>query len=130
VALSSASARPSSTRKTCPRCDHNDRFQVHIGRCRRCGRRVQARHPGQTSEALGAAAAQVGPRALAVHLNKTVGASMGKTAAMLRQVSASKVTTGGLRQMLARTPKQARPTYEALVDAVRESPVVAADETG
>jgi transposase len=34
-------------------------------RCRSCGRRVRGRHPGQTSEAVGAAAAQVGPRALA-----------------------------------------------------------------
>jgi len=56
------------------------RFRVHIGHCQRCGRRVQARHPEQTSDALGAAATQVGPRALAlaVQLNKTVGASVGK----------------------------------------------------
>ncbi len=35
-------------------------------RCRNCGRRVRGRHPRQTSEAIGAAAAQVGPRALAL----------------------------------------------------------------
>lgn len=108
------------------------RFRVHIGHCQRCGRRVQARHPEQTSDALGAAAAQVGPRALAlaVQLNKTVGASMGKTAAIVRQVSGIALTPGGLSQALARAAKQASPTYEALIDAIRQSPVVAPDETG
>ncbi len=108
------------------------RFQVHVGRCQRCGRRVQARHPEQTSDALGAAASQVGPRAVAlvVQLNKTVGASMGKTAAILRQVSGIELTAGGLSQALARAAKQAKPTYDALVEAVRHSPVVAPDETG
>ena len=41
------------------------RFDVHVGRCRRCGRRVQGRHPLQTSDALGAAAVQMGPDAVA-----------------------------------------------------------------
>ncbi len=50
-------------------------FRVHIGRCRRCGRRVQGRHELQTSDALGAAASQIGPaaQAAAVVLNKTAG---------------------------------------------------------
>ncbi len=68
--------------------------------------------------------------ALAVQLNKTVGASMGKTAAIVGQVSGTKPTAGGLSQALARAAKQANPTYEALMEAVRESPVVAPDETG
>jgi len=42
---------------------HVTRFDVHIGRCRRCGARVQGRHPRQRSDALGAAASQLGPRA-------------------------------------------------------------------
>ena len=41
------------------------RFDVHVGRCRDCGRRVQGRHRLQTSDALGAAAVQVGPCAVA-----------------------------------------------------------------
>ena len=40
-------------------------FQIHVGRCRRCGRRVHGRDRQQTSTATGAAASQVGPRALA-----------------------------------------------------------------
>ena len=41
------------------------RFRVGVGRCRGCRRRVQGRHPEQTSDALGAAGSQVGPRAMA-----------------------------------------------------------------
>ena len=48
------------------------RFRVAVGYCRACHRRVQGRHPLQTSDALGAAAVQLGPQAvaLAVVLNK------------------------------------------------------------
>ncbi len=37
------------------------RFTVGVGRSTRCKRRVQGRHPEQTSDALGAAASQIGP---------------------------------------------------------------------
>src|SRR3954447_3063217 len=40
-------------------------FHVHVGCCSSCGRRVQGRHPLQTSDALGAAASQIGPDAQA-----------------------------------------------------------------
>ena len=51
------------------------RFDVEIGRCAQCRRRVQGRHPLQTSTALGAAAVQLGPQAVAfaVLLNKRYG---------------------------------------------------------
>ncbi|MEK7405491.1 MAG: hypothetical protein AAB225_10315 [Acidobacteriota bacterium] len=42
------------------------RFDVEVGRCRNCGRRVQGRHPLQTYDALGAAQVQLGPEALAL----------------------------------------------------------------
>src|SRR5581483_720611 len=108
------------------------RFQMHVGRCQRCGRRVQGRHPEQTSDALGAAKAQLGPRAvaLAAQLNKAVGASLGKTATILQQLGGLEVTRGGLSQALARAGRMAGPTYDALIQAVRASPVVAPDETG
>jgi transposase len=108
------------------------RFRVHIGRCSQCGRAVQGRHPEQTSDALGAAGVQLGPRAeaLAVQLNKTVGASMAKTAAVVQQVGGIAVTAGGISQVLDRVGRRATPTYEALLEAIRHSPVVAPDETG
>jgi transposase len=37
------------------------KFNVHVGQCTGCGRRVQGRHALQTSDALGAAASQLGP---------------------------------------------------------------------
>src|SRR5262245_43195281 len=40
-------------------------LQVPVTRCPLCRRRVQGRHPEQTSDALGAAAVQLGPRPLA-----------------------------------------------------------------
>ena len=51
------------------------RIRVHIGHCVACGTRVQGRHPRQTSDALGAAAAQLGPdaSALATLLNTQMG---------------------------------------------------------
>jgi transposase len=65
------------------------RFDVHVGQCRRCRRRVQGRHPLQTSDALGAAAVQLGPQAVAfaVLLNKRYGLAYGKIAALLTTAS-------------------------------------------
>ena len=37
------------------------RFDMELGRCSQCRRRVQGRHALQTSDALGAAGAQLGP---------------------------------------------------------------------
>jgi transposase len=53
------------------------RFDVQTGHCTDCDRRVQGRHPLETSDALGAAQVQVGPQALtlAAHLIKQMGIS-------------------------------------------------------
>lgn len=106
-------------------------FDVHIGRCRDCGRRVQGRHPLQTSDALGAAAAQLGPHAIAfaVLLNKRCGLSYGRIAALLRDRFALHVTASGLVQATHRVARQAQPTYDHLAATVRGSPVVTPDET-
>ncbi len=108
------------------------RFRVHIGRCQACGRRVQPRHPEQTSSALGAAGVQLGPRAVALValLTKVTGASLGKAAALLGHLGGLHVTPGGLSQAQARLARRASPTYHALVEDVRHSPVVSAHETG
>jgi transposase len=107
------------------------RYDLHIGRCRRCGRRVQPRHPEQTSDALGAAGAQLGPRAvaLAAWLSKGLGVPAAKIAKLLAQLGVA-VTAGGVVQAVARAARRAQPTYRALVGGVRASPVVAPDETG
>jgi transposase len=106
-------------------------FRVHIGQCTQCRRRVQGRHPLQTSDALGAAAVQLGPQtvALAVLLNKRFGLPYGKIAALLRDRFGLTVTRGGLVQAVHRAARQAHPTYDTLCATVRGSPVVTADET-
>jgi transposase len=107
------------------------RFDVDVGQCTRCRRRVQGRHPLQTSNALGAAAVQLGPQAVAfaVLLNKRYGMAYGKIAALLRDRFGLTVSRGGLVHAVHRAARQAQPTYRALCDTVRGSPVVTADET-
>ena len=75
------------------------RFCVGVGRCTRCKKRVQGRHPEQTSDALGAAASQIGPhaRGLATWLHYALGLSFKKTAAVLSHLGVP-VTAGALSQ--------------------------------
>lgn len=55
-------------------------FNVQIGYCSCCGRRVQGRHPLQTSDALGAASSQLGAdaQALVSQLKNEIGLPYGK----------------------------------------------------
>src|SRR5229473_1992809 len=96
-------------------------FRISVGRCRRCRRRVQGRHPRQTSDALGSAATQ---------LNKGLGLPYGKTTTVLQQAFGLQVSRGGLCQALARVASKAEPTYNALLEEVRSSASVTPDETG
>ena len=107
------------------------RFAVHVGKCRCCGRRHQGRHAFQTSDALGAAACMLGPRAvaLATELNKELGLSPQKTAKALARFGI-KITAGGLVGAIARQARRLEATYEALIEGVRSSRAVASDETG
>ena len=108
------------------------RFDVHIGRCRQCGRRVQGRHPLQTSNAVGAAAVQLGPQALAVaaSFNKQLGLSFSKIGAVFADRFDLTVTRGALVRGVHRVAAKAQPTYAALCDTVKTSAMVVADETG
>lgn len=112
------------TRTTC--------FHVQVGNCKGCGARIQGRDPRQTSDALGAAASQVGPEALslAAILNKQLGIPLGKTTAALDKAFGLTLTPGGLSQALARMGAKCEPTYEDLVRQVRTSISVTMDETG
>ena len=114
-----------------PRVEHIE-FRIHLGHCRACGRPVAGRHPRQTSDAVGSAASQLGPRALglAAALNKQLGLPYGKTAAVLEQGWGLKVSRGGLCQALARLGRKAEPTYRGLIEKIRAAPSVTPDETG
>jgi transposase len=108
------------------------RFDVDLGKCRCCGRRVQGRHPLQTSDAVEVGTVQLGPEAfaLAAILNKQMGLSLGHTQQVLAYGFGLKVSCGGLCRALARLARRAQPTYAGLVKAARQAAVNVPDETG
>lgn len=108
------------------------RFDIAVGCCRSCGRRVQGRHRLQTSDALGVGAVQLGPEALslAAILNKQMGLSLGHTRQVLAYGFGLEVSSGGLYRALARLARRATPTYDGLVEATRQALVNVPDETG
>ena len=107
-------------------------FRMHLGRCACCGRAVRGRDPRQTSQAVGAAAPHLGPRAvaLAADLNKRLGVSYGKLVVLYEVAFGLSVSRSGWCQALGRLARAAEPTYQGLIEVVRGSPVVAPDETG
>jgi len=107
------------------------KFRVGVGRCRGCLRRVQGRHPEQTSDALGAAASQVGPRAMAwgSWLHYGLGLSFGKTAALLGRLGI-RVTAGAICSSSASASTDLVPTHNAIKAHVASAPAVTMDETG
>src|SRR5512142_1817134 len=108
------------------------RFRVPVTRCPACFRRVQGRHPEQTSDALGAAAVQFGPRLLgfAVDLKHRVGTPFRKCAAVLATRTGVIVSSAALVRGSQRLARLAGPSYDALVTAARTSAVQHVDETG
>lgn len=107
-------------------------FSIEVARCAQCGQRAQARHPDQTSDALGAAAVQPGPRALALatEMKHALGVPYRKVALILEQGLGLVVSPGALARAGQRLAAQAQPTYHRLLLAVRQSGVVSGDETG
>jgi transposase len=107
-------------------------FNVHVGQCRCCRRRVQGRHPLQTSDALGAAASQIGPdaQALAVQLNKDAGLSHGKVKRFFKAAFDLDLSRGGACRAMLRVAERCGPVYQAIVRRVQQSTFVVPDETG
>jgi transposase len=115
-----------------PRRPIHRQFNVHIGQCRQCRRRVQGRHPLQTSDALGAAAAQLGPDAQAavVELNKQGGLSHGKVTRCLHSLFGIPLSRGGSVHTVLRAAARCQPVYQAIRQDVAQSDWVVPDETG
>ncbi len=115
-----------------PRRPIRRRFHVHVGRCRACGTRVQGRHDLQTSDALGAAASQVGPAAQAavVLLNKELGLSHGKVSRCLDTLFGIDLSRGASAQIALRAGRRCAPVYDTIRHAARDSPWIVPDETG
>ena len=108
------------------------KFNVHVGQCTGCGRRVQGRHTLQTSDALGAAASQLGPdlQAALVQLNKDAGCSHGKIQRLLRTLFGIELSRGGSVQAMLRSARRCAPIYQAIVRALPRQKAITPDETG
>jgi transposase len=108
------------------------RFDLHIGHCRRCGKRIQPRHPLQTSDALGAAASQIGPDAQSAIalLNKHAGMTHGKIAEFFDAFFGIRLSRSGACQSMLRSADRCMGVYHAVVRAIRRFPWLVPDETG
>jgi transposase len=113
------------------RCTYVRRFHIPICRCQQCSKRVQGRHPLQTSDALGAAAVQVGPEAVAlgVLMNKSMGLPHADAAAILKHGFGLTMSPGGICRAIERVARKAEATWHALRKAARRSMVAHMDET-
>jgi transposase len=108
------------------------RFKVAVGRCINCGKRVQGRHREQTSDALGAAGAQIGPnaKAWAAYLHYSLGIPFAKIARFFAERLGLSVTAGAICQSSQSTSTDLVPVTTEIRDRINASPVVAMDETG
>jgi transposase len=108
------------------------RFDTQRGFCPSCRKMVHSRHPNQTSTAVGAAAAQIGPRAkaLAADLKHRLGLSFRKITDLFESHFGITLTPGAIVQSNERLAKRAAPAYEDLRLQARQSPAVHLDETG
>jgi transposase len=108
------------------------RFDVHIGVCAGCGQRVHPRHPLQTSEALGAAAVQIGPdaQALIALLKNKLGLSYGDITTLLHDAFGMELTRGAAAHIVRRAGERAEPMYDAFKAMIPQRDTVYPDETG
>jgi transposase len=107
-------------------------FSVHIGHCGDCGRRTHGRHPLQTSDALGAAASQIGPDAQAAValLHTQAGLSHGKVAAVFNALFGICLTRGASAQINGRAGVRLETEYQQILASILVSKQLAVDETG
>jgi transposase len=115
-----------------PRQPLRRRFRIHCGQCRRCGATVRGHHPLQTSGATGAAAHQVGPDAQAavVLLNKQLGLSHAKVAAVLTAVLGIPLTRGASAQIVLRAGRRLEGAYQEILGQLPGHDWLSVDETG
>jgi len=107
-------------------------FNVQVGTCPHCGKRVQGRHPEQISDALGAAGNLIGPNAqsMAAGLKHHAGLSYAKITNFLFDSFQLKTVASTFVRAGQRLAKRAKPTFELLKSQLRLEHVVHADETG
>jgi transposase len=107
-------------------------FQIETGYCPCCRQRQQGRHPEQTSDAIGAAGNTLGPVVLtmAAELKHRLGVPYRKICDFFDTYCDLTVSSAALVRAEQRLTALAKPTFDLLIDALRKSDVVHADETG
>jgi transposase len=107
-------------------------FNLETGYCPCCRQRRQGRHAEQISNAIGAAGNTLGPVVLtmAAELKHRLGVPYRKITDFLETYGAFHVSPATFVRAEQRLAELARPTYQLLLDALRQAGVVHADETG
>jgi len=100
------------------------------GECEQCGP-VQSTHPLKSSDAVGAARVQLGPRAqsMAVSLQYHYGLSKRKSCRIMKDYFGITFTAGGLVHAAHRMGKKCKKDYNKLINQLRDSSYLHADET-
>ena len=107
-------------------------FNIETGYCPCCRQYWQGRHADQTSDAIGATGNTLGPVVLtmAAELKHRLGVSYRKICDFLRTYCHLQVCPAAFIRAEQRLAELAKPTYDLLIEALRQSHVVHADETG
>jgi transposase len=107
-------------------------FDVHIGVCACCGQRVHPRHAWQTSDALGAAAVQIGPeaQALIALLKNKLGLSYGDITTLFHDAWGIELTRGAAAHIVCRAGQRAELLYDTFKAMIPQRDTVYPDETG
>lgn len=107
-------------------------FNVEVGVCPDCGKRIQGTHEEQTSQALGAAHHAIGPRALAlaVDCKYRLGVPLRKVSQLLSRHFGLSFSAGGIARAATRLAKRSQGVYEVLKWQLAGKYVTHADETG
>lgn len=110
---------------------HVSKLRTYQGYCTRCGKTVRSTHPRQMSVAAGAAAVQLGARAVAAaaQLKHGIGLTLRKSCRVLELLCGLRTTAGGLAQAFQRAGQKLQADYEQLGREMAASPVVHTDET-
>jgi transposase len=106
-------------------------FNIETGYCPGCGHYWQGHHPEQTSDAIGAAGNTLGPVVLtmAAEMKHRLGVSYRKICDFLKTYCQLQVCPAAFIRAEQRLANLAQPTFELLLEALRQSDVVHADET-
>jgi transposase len=115
-----------------PRQPIRRRIDIEFGHCDRCGKRAHGRHRLQTSEAVGAAAVQLGPDAKAMTslMKNELGLSCGKISTAFQRFFGISISRGGVAQIVGTVSERVKAAYQGIGVVVRRCRTVYPDETG